>query len=299
MEAAHGEVGALVDLVAAEDGSQPAAAGWRTVVAAQAAARQQEETELEAEAMAQAASGLLLPFQRALLEELLKEDGLCILSPGLGMHQVAAVLLRLQDARRRQPGQQGCVLVLGGSPWQRDALRRELRRIDPVIRARAEAALAGAGSRSAGGRRPRGSSRSSGCVGKSIGISLYLPLRFTAFVSESAVMQHPSQPHASLAVAAALDIPAEVTAEVAASERQTLYATRPALFVTTRILVVDQLSGRISADQIAGMIVMNAHRWGAGGVSESCTLPCASFVFLLTRPCRCRSVMCIENCSYT
>jgi DNA excision repair protein ERCC-4 len=52
-----------------------------------------------------------------------------------------------------------------------------------------------------------------------------------------------------------------VTAEVPAAERAELYATRPALFVTTRILVVDQLSGRISADSIAGLLVLNAHRW--------------------------------------
>jgi ERCC4-related helicase len=61
--------------------------------------------------------------------------------------------------------------------------------------------------------------------------------------------------------AAAFEVPGEVTAEVAAAERAALYATRPCLFVTTRILVVDQLSGRISGDQIAGMLVLNAHRW--------------------------------------
>lgn len=98
------------------------------------------------DAVREAASSLLLPFQRALVEELLEEDGLCVLSPGLGLHQVVAVLLRLQDARLRQPGQRGCVLVLGAAPWQRDALRRELLRIDPVIRSRAEAALAGGAS---------------------------------------------------------------------------------------------------------------------------------------------------------
>jgi DNA excision repair protein ERCC-4 len=55
-------------------------------------------------------------------------------------------------------------------------------------------------------------------------------------------------------------VPAEVTADVAAAERAALYASRPCLFVTTRILVVDQLSGRIAAEQIAGIIVLNAHR---------------------------------------
>jgi hypothetical protein len=89
-----------------------------------------------------------------MVEELLEEDGLCIMSPGMGLHQVAAVLLRLQDARLRQPGQSGCGLVLGAAPWQREALRRELRRIDPVIRARVDAAatagVAGGGARQAG-----------------------------------------------------------------------------------------------------------------------------------------------------
>ncbi|PSC75286.1 DNA repair endonuclease UVH1 [Micractinium conductrix] len=160
---------------------------------------------LEADAVRQAAAGMLLPFQRALLEELLEEDGLCVLSPGLGLHQVVAALLRLQDARLHAPGQRGVVLVLGAAPWQRDLLRRELLRIDPAIAERAAAAI---GARAA----------------------------------------------------AALEVPAEVTNEVAAAERQALYATRSCLFVTTRILVVDQLSGRISADQIAGMVVLNAHR---------------------------------------
>lgn len=48
---------------------------------------------------------------------------------------------------------------------------------------------------------------------------------------------------------------------MAAAERQALYASRSCLFVTTRILVVDQLSGRISGGQVAGMVVLNAHRW--------------------------------------
>lgn len=52
-----------------------------------------------------------------------------------------------------------------------------------------------------------------------------------------------------------------MTADVPAAERQALYASRSCLFVTTRILVVDQLSGRVSGDQVAGIIVLNAHRW--------------------------------------
>ena len=55
-----------------------------------------------------------------------------------------------------------------------------------------------------------------------------------------------------------------MTADVPAGERQALYSSRSCLFVTTRILVVDQLSGRISGSQIAGMVVLNAHRWVQG-----------------------------------
>jgi hypothetical protein len=136
-----------VDLTGPEDARQEAPQQEQQGGRAAAA----PDGELAREAMREATSSVLLPFQRALVEELLEEDGLCVLSPGLGLHQVVAVLLRLQDARLRQPGQRGCVLVLGAAPWQRDALRRELLRIDPVIRAKAEAVVAGGG----GGARAR------------------------------------------------------------------------------------------------------------------------------------------------
>jgi hypothetical protein len=138
MEAQHTDI---VDLTATEDAQQNAAAQ-----------QQQPQTDGNlAAAMREAAAGVLLPFQRALLQEMLEEDGLCVLSPGMGLHQVVAVLLRLQDVRLRRHGQSGCVLVLGASGWQRDALRRELLRIDPVIRAKAEAALDAAMARGSGG----------------------------------------------------------------------------------------------------------------------------------------------------
>lgn len=96
----------------------------------------------EAQKSRDALMGLLLPFQQALVSELLQEDGLAILAPGLGLHQVVAVLLRLQNARLREPGQRGVVLVLGAAAWQRDTLRRELARIDPLA-AQAGAATEG------------------------------------------------------------------------------------------------------------------------------------------------------------
>lgn len=147
--AAQPASGAAIALQAAQQpGQQPPGAG-----AAAAAAAADDEAELAADAMSAAAESLLLPFQRAMLEELLEEDGLCVLSPGLGLHQVVAVLLRLQAARRLQPGQAGCLLVLGASPWQRDALRRELARIEPAIAARAAEVLGPAAGRGSAGAR--------------------------------------------------------------------------------------------------------------------------------------------------
>lgn len=59
--------------------------------------------------------------------------------------------------------------------------------------------------------------------------------------------------------------PVEVTNEVPAADRIQLYRSRACCFVTTRILVVDMLSSRILPKQIAGMIVVNAHKVRDGG----------------------------------
>lgn len=146
----------------------------------------------------------LLPFQRTIIEQVLEDDCLCVLAPGLGLHQIVAVLLRLQDVRLQSPDQRGSVLIIGASAWQRTALRHELARIHPEK------------------DRTRPSS-----------------LR-------------PSDPLPPL--------PAEVTADIATAERLRLYNTCSCMFVTTRILVVDLLSGRLSPSDIAGIYVLNAHR---------------------------------------
>jgi DNA excision repair protein ERCC-4 len=52
----------------------------------------------------------------------------------------------------------------------------------------------------------------------------------------------------------------EITNEVPAVERIDHYNSNRCCFVTTRILVVDLLSSRAQASQIAGFIVLNAHR---------------------------------------
>ena len=146
----------------------------------------------------------LLPFQRTIIEQILEDDCLCILAPGLGLHQLISVLLRLQDVRLQDPQQQGAVLIIGASAWQKTALKQELLRIHP------EADRL---------RRPG--------------------------VSED-------DPFPSL--------PAEVTADIATAERLRLYKSCSCLFVTTRILVVDLLSGRVAPSDVAGIYVLNSHR---------------------------------------
>ena len=42
-----------------------------------------------------------------------------------------------------------------------------------------------------------------------------------------------------------------------------LYASAPCLFVTSRILTVDLLSGRLAATRVGGLLILNAHRVGA------------------------------------
>lgn len=55
-------------------------------------------------------------------------------------------------------------------------------------------------------------------------------------------------------------LPLDVNAEVPAAERTAHYAANACCFVTTRILVVDLLCARVAPRNIAGMIVVNAHR---------------------------------------
>eukprot|EP00877_Chromochloris_zofingiensis_P000132 jgi/Chrzof1/10119/Cz04g29130.t1 len=54
--------------------------------------------------------------------------------------------------------------------------------------------------------------------------------------------------------------PVEITNEVPAIDRIEHYKSRGCCFVTTRILVVDLLSHRVLPRDIAGMVVINAHK---------------------------------------
>jgi len=153
----------------------------------------------------------LLPFQRTVLDSLLEDDALCVLAPGLGLQQVVAALIRLQQQPPQRPTNDtdapststttttattitSPAVVLGCTPWQRDMIKRELIQTDLSFR------------------------------------------------------QSPDT------------LPPEVTNDILSAERERLYRSCPCLFVTTRIFVVDLLSGRVPPQLVAGVIVINAHK---------------------------------------
>ena len=233
---------------------------------------QAEEREQpgSAELVQASVTGMLLPFQRALLNELLDQDGLCVLAAGLGVVQVVAVLLRLQEARWREAGQQGgVVLVIGGSPWQCDALQRELARINRLLGQHADAlgpgAAPGVPLPAATLLFPRRCLAGCGCCLEQAA----LPVPVTCEAQNAALQAAFTCPlppaHAPFTpCAAAYEPPVELSNEVPAADRTTLYQTRSCLFVTTRILVVDMLSSRVRPPDIAATVVLNAHRWVGG-----------------------------------
>lgn len=55
-------------------------------------------------------------------------------------------------------------------------------------------------------------------------------------------------------------LPKSITNEFSAKERQSLYLGGGALFVTSRILVVDLLRAQCPVDKVSGLLVWNAHR---------------------------------------
>ena len=56
------------------------------------------------------------------------------------------------------------------------------------------------------------------------------------------------------------ELPVDITNEMPSSLRTELYQTKACLFVTTRILVVDMLNSVVQPKQVAGLVIMNAHR---------------------------------------
>ena len=187
-----------------------------------------------------------------MVEELFEEDALCVMASGMGLTAVAGALLRLQALRRRTPGQRGAAFVIGAAEWQRDLLLEELAELDEDEDDEEEEEEEGGGDGNAAStdafaalRRGRGRGR------------------------------RQNRAHGPAA--------AVVTAETPAVSRASLYATAGVIFVSTRILVVDFLTGRVGGAggttvnqqtssatatnqpqpqpaELAGLLVLNAHR---------------------------------------
>ena len=62
------------------------------------------------------------------------------------------------------------------------------------------------------------------------------------------------------------NLPSEITADLPAHHRHSLYTSGSVFFITSRILIVDLLTSRVPTSGIAGLIILNAH-----SLSETCT----------------------------
>ena len=168
-------------------------------------------------------------MQRRIIQDMIEEDGLCIMAAGLGWQKILAVMLQLQTERRRNPKERGVVLLLGCTDWQRSMIKRELRRLNPALqRARVADLIAVTPSQAADAPSSAAAPAADGSADQATGLEPEMPV--------------------------------DVTNEISATGRIELYRGKACLFVTTRILVVDMLNSRVLPNQIAGMIIMNAHR---------------------------------------
>lgn len=178
------------------------------------------------------AAPVLLNFQAEILENALDNDdgGMYVLAPGLGIVQLVAAMLKIQDEKRKFGAGTGVTLVVGADQAQREALVGELARIHPRedwfgyedIHKEGKDAERGGASAAEG--------IAAGATGRTV------------------TVQNPRH----------------VTADLPSAERLRLYDSSSCLCVTTRILVVDLLSGRLDPGRVSGIIVLNAHN-----VSES------------------------------
>jgi DNA excision repair protein ERCC-4 len=190
---------------------------------------------------------VLLHFQNDILENALENnDGLYVLAPGLGSIQLVASMLKIQDEKRKydSTGQVGVTLVIGADHAQREALVGELARIHPrkdwfgyestVSSALVENPAVAVDTQKATEERCDGED------GEDSGDQTKQQQQ-----QQDTILRH-------------------VTADLPGAERLRLYESSSCLCVTTRILVVDLLSGRLDPGQVSGIIVLNAHN-----ISES------------------------------
>lgn len=189
-------------------------------------------------------SNVLLPFQYEMVTQLIEADALCILAQGLAWQQIVGVLLRLQEVLLRSAPQpnRGVVLILGATEWQRETLKQVgFRRSMCHHRATIDTSMTPS---------PPQTNQELRRLDPIIAEHYESTLRNAASTSVAGAVR----------TLTSAEAPADITNEVPASDRLDLYHTRGCLFVTTRILVVDLLASRIRPKDIAGMVILNAHR---------------------------------------
>lgn len=210
------------------------------------------------------------------MEELITEDGLCIMSCGMGWQRVVGVLLHLQLERRRDPREKGIVLILGCTDQQRRMI------VDEVNK---QLAKHNAASDEGPGRRGQGppgdpdgnpgvSNGNPGVYNSNPGASDGNPGAPDNILDPDAAPAGPStggsqcsdddfktlpptataRPAVNVAALAGRGAqmvpPSDITADTPAVQRSEMYRNEAAVFVTTRILVVDMLSARLLPHQV-------------------------------------------------
>ena len=187
------------------------------------------------------AAPVMLNFQTDVIENAIdnEEGGLYVLAPGLGTIQLVAAMLKIQDEKRKYGGGTGVTLVIGADHTLREALVGELARIHPQEDWFGyEAPKKDVDQECDEMAAMRAATGATGATG--------------ATTTDGAT------------TASAVENPRHITADLPSAERLRLYETSSCLCVTTRILVVDLLSGRLDPANVSGIIVLNAHN-----VSES------------------------------
>ena len=210
---------------------------------------------------------VILGFQDDILANALdNNDGLYVLAPGLGTVQLVAAMLKIQDEKRKydSKGEVGVTLVVGADHAQREALVGELARIHPrkdwfgyVEGADGRGDVEGdreQTKKKAGGAGKAGGGKKNKAGGETGGTKKDK----TDYTDKTAAKDGPD--HAKHGDSH----PRHVTADLPSAERLRLYESSSCLCVTTRILVVDLLSGRLDPGRVSGIVVLNAHN-----VSES------------------------------
>jgi hypothetical protein len=180
----------------------------------------------------------------------------------MGWQKVVGVLLRLQAERRANPTEKGVVLVLGCNEHQRHMLDKEVTRqltehpLPPTPSGdnQGPATTTGENLQQNSKENPAGPSDEAQEEGGSIEILSQGSDDFKSPRGAAVPAGAPVRPPAVQEVLGPRGLtpgpPADISADTPAVQRSELYRNEAAVFVTTRILVVDMLSARLLPSQV-------------------------------------------------